>query len=250
MSFIFYLKWIPLFLINTFVIGALIIFIFISRRRPKTVEIEERHASVILGRWIREFWFWLTDPLFQFFIRNRISPTTITIAGTVIAFLAAIAFAFHILGLGGWLMALGGSLDFFDGRVARATNRVTQSGSFADSVLDRISEGFVLTGLAYCYRNHFAFWIVMLIYLGSVLTSYTKARGEAVGVSFSGGLMQRPERIAYLSAGAIVFSMFSAHLQDTLYLIPLCLVAVLSNFSAVTRLVKIMKLLNKKEGLV
>jgi CDP-diacylglycerol---glycerol-3-phosphate 3-phosphatidyltransferase len=261
----FWLTFGPLFIVNGFIVVAFVTFIFISRKRPKTKDIEERHSSVVLNKWIREFWMWLLEPFFKFFIFFKISPNAISILGSIVALFAAIAFAVGHFGLGGWLMVLGSSFDFFDGRVARATNRCTLAGSFIDSCLDRVSEGITLTGLAFYYRDSFIFWIVMLAYLSSILTSYSKAKGETMGIDYSGGMMQRPERIAYLGAGGILAPVFSYFLHSYalgwcptltvqqltgyIYLLPLSFVAIFCSATAIKRVVNIMILLDKKEGI-
>ncbi|MBF0104499.1 MAG: CDP-alcohol phosphatidyltransferase family protein [Deltaproteobacteria bacterium] len=260
----FWFTFAPLFVINTYVFVTLTLFAFISKKRPKTAEIESRHSSVILNKWIREYWMWLTAPIYSFFIRFNVTPNAISFLGTVMACLCAVAFAFSHMGLAGWLMVFGASFDFFDGQIARATNRVTKAGSFFDSSLDRLSEAATLTGLAYLYRNSFIFWIVMGIYVGSMLTSYTKAKGETMGIDYAGGMMQRPERIAYLGAGAILTPMLTyfvhpllarvftqltyADCESYLYCIPLTFVCVFCNAAAFNRIVNIMKLLSKNDN--
>ncbi len=263
-STVFWTSFGPLFIINGYIVIALIVFIFISKKRPKTPDIEERHSSIILNKWIREYWMWLLSPIYNFFIYFNISPNAISIMGSIIAMFAGVAFAIGHFGLAGWLMVVGASFDFFDGRVARATGRCTEAGSFIDSCLDRVSEGLTITGIAFFYRDSFIFWIVMLAYLGSMLTSYSKAKGETMGIDYSGGMMQRPERIAYLGAGGILapvfayllFPFFHSHfpgltilgLVGYVYLIPLSFVTLLSNVAAIKRIINIMKLLDKKEA--
>lgn len=253
----------PILAINSFVIACAIFFAFIYNRRPKTDEIEDRHSSIILNRWVREFWFWLTNPIFKFFIFFKISPNAISMTGGIVALFCAVAFIYGHFGLGGWLMVFGASLDLFDGRVARATNSSTLAGSYIDSTLDRISEGITLTGIAFFYRNSFVFWIVMLAYLGSQLTSYTKAKGETMGVEYAGGMMQRPERIAYLGAGGILTPVFAYILypmilkkypnlsylafESYIYMIPLSFVALFSTLTSINRIINVMKLLDKKQ---
>lgn len=253
----------PLFAINVYVACALVVFSFIYKKRPKNPEIENRHSSVILNKWIREFWMWLTQPVFNFFIAFKIKPNTISSWGTVMALLSGVAFVFNHIGLGGWLMVIGASLDFFDGRVARATNQSTIAGSFFDSSMDRVSEGLTVTGIAWHYKDSFIFWIAMAVYLGSMLTSYTKAKGETMGIDYSGGMMQRPERLAYLGAGGILTPMFAYFsyplalkffpnlsyfdLEGYIYALPLTFVAVFCSIAAYNRIVNIMKLLNNKE---
>lgn len=253
----------PLFLSIGFVFSALFLFAFISRNRPKNQEIEERHSSVLVNKWIREFWFWLTNPVFTFFVKFKVSPNAISILGTVGALMSGVAFYFNMIGLGGWIMVLGASLDLFDGRVARAMNRVTLAGCYIDSCMDRISEGVTLTAIAYIYKDGFGFWIVMLVYLASQLTSYTKSKGETLGVNYSGGMMQRPERIVYLGAGgiltpAVAYILYPflkskmptasyVEMELMIYLVPLSFVAFFATTTSINRIINIMKLLDKKQ---
>lgn len=259
----FWLSFGPLLAVNCYVLSALVVFIFVSKKRPKTAEIENRRDSVILNRWIREFWLWLTMPIFNFFIAIKITPNWISFLGTFVALASAAAFACNRIGLGGWFLVLGASLDFFDGRVARATNQESRAGSFLDSCLDRVSEGIVLSGIAYMYRDSVIFWIVMAAYLGAILTSYTKSMGENMGVHYEGGMMQRPERIVYLGAGAVFTPMvvFLLHplavqfksdltyfqFETWLYAFPISMVAIFALFAACNRIINIMRLLNQQE---
>lgn len=258
----FWVTFGPLLAVNGFVVFMALVFWVLSRNRPKTDEIEERHSSLILNKWVREFWFWLTHPIFWFFVKFKISPNAISIGGSFGALFSGIAFALGYIGWGGWIMVLGASLDLFDGRVARALNRETLAGSYIDSCMDRISEGLTLIGIAYLYKDNFGFWIVMVVFLASQLTSYTKCKGETMGIEYAGGMMQRPERIAYLGAGAIIMPMVAyalypwiqkhyswsySYFEQLIYLIPLVFVGVFATFASVDRIVNIMKLLDKKQ---
>lgn len=259
----FWLSFGPLVFINSYVILALVVFVFVSKKRPLTAEIQDRRDSVILNKWIREFWLWLTMPVFNFFIAIKMSPNWISVLATFIALTSAVAFAFGRIGLGGWLMVLSACCDFFDGRVARATNRESQAGSFLDSCMDRVSEGIILSGIAYMYRDSFVFWIVMAAYLGSMVTSYSKSKGENMGIQYGGGMMQRPERVAYLGAGAaftpVVVFLFSPWLvkylpdyswfqiESTLYALPITMVAIFGMSAGYNRIINVVKLLNKQE---
>lgn len=259
----FWLSFGPLIFVNCYVLSALVLFVFVSKKRPKTAEIQDRRDSVILNKWIREFWLWLTMPIFNFFIAIKITPNWISFLGTFGALASAAAFACGRIGLGGWLMVLGASLDFFDGRVARATNQESRAGSFLDSCMDRVSEGIVLSGIAFMYRSSFIFWIVMAAYLGSMLTSYSKSKGENMGIEYEGGMMQRPERIAYLGAGAVFTPMVVFLLspllvkffptlsyfqfESSLYTLPLSMVAIFCLSASLNRIINIMKLLNRGE---
>ncbi|MCP5464982.1 MAG: CDP-alcohol phosphatidyltransferase family protein [Deltaproteobacteria bacterium] len=259
----FWLTFGPLFAVNIYVLSALVVFAFIYKKVPQNEEVQDRHSSIILNKWIREYWMWVTSPIFKVLVYFKVTPNFVSGLGAFFALLCALAFAFHKIGLAGWFMVIGASFDFFDGRLARLTNQRTEAGSFFDSSLDRVSEGLALTGVAYMYHSHWLFWVGMAAYLGSMLTSYTKAKGETMGVDYSGGMMQRPERIAYLGAGAIITPMIAYfafpalqgmgwvssvnQLEEYLYAIPLAFVALLCNIASWNRIGNIMKLLNKKE---
>lgn len=259
----FWLSFGPLVFVNCYVLLALVVFVFVSKKRPTTAEIQDRRDSVILNKWIREFWLWLTMPVFNFFIAIKMTPNRISVLATFIALTSAAAFAFGRIGLGGWLMVLSACCDFFDGRVARATNRESRAGSFLDSCMDRVSEGIVLSGIAFMYRHSFVFWIVMAAYLGSIITSYAKSKAENMGIQYGGGMMQRPERVVYLGSGAVFtpmivflispwlvkflpnYSLFQ--IESALYALPISMVAIFGMSAAYNRLVNVVKLLNKQE---
>jgi phosphatidylglycerophosphate synthase len=106
-----------------------------------------------------------------------------------------------------WLLAAGGLADILDGRVARARRLASRRGAFLDSTLDRFGETATFVGLA--WRLAAVPWqsaTVALALGGSLLVSYARARGEALGATMHGGLMQRPERLVVLIAGALVES--------------------------------------------
>lgn len=247
---------------NGFVILLLVIFAFVEKNQPRHTEVEDRHSSILLNKWIRRFWMWLTNPVFKIFLFLKLSPNNLSFLGTFFATVSGVAIAMGYIGWGGWLMVLGASFDFFDGRMARLTNTRTESGAFFDSSMDRYSEGLTLIGICYLYRNTWMFWVVMLAFLGSMLTSYTKAKGESMGVDYAGGMMQRPERLAYLGAGSILaplmayglhglaYEHFSWTFMETqlwIFAIPLIFVTFFCNLASLNRVVNIMKLLDKKE---
>jgi CDP-diacylglycerol---glycerol-3-phosphate 3-phosphatidyltransferase len=75
---------------------------------------------------------------------------------------------------------------------------VTKGGAFFDSVMDRYAELVVFGGLTIYYRGSWAIYVALIASLGSIMVSYTRARGEALGVQVNIGTMQRPERLFYL----------------------------------------------------
>ena len=135
--------------------------------------------------------------------RLRISADHLTLAGIVFGALAAIAFAEGRLPLGGLFLALAGAADMLDGSLARAAGSASPFGSFIDSVADRATDVLILGGLAWHFRTTTELAVVLVAIGGSFLVSYTKARAEGLGIACDVGLMERPERMILLIAGAL-----------------------------------------------
>jgi phosphatidylglycerophosphate synthase len=195
-----YLPLYPLFALAAYFIIALGLFSLRARWVGIAVdaEVASRPASKLLGRYLRHYIMWVLGPWERGLVRWRVTPNALTFASFVVACASAIFFALGNFGAGGWLYLLTGILDILDGRIARATGMVTKGGAFFDSVMDRYAELVVFGGLAVYYRHSWALYITLLASLGSVMVSYTRARGEALGVEVNIGTMQRPERLFYL----------------------------------------------------
>src|SRR5512133_3285076 len=120
--------------------------------RKHEAYIEQRQRT-ILAKFFQEWWIWLYTPVERLCLRLGIPPDAITVASTLTAAAAGVLMGFGLLSLGGWVYLFGASLDFIDGRVARASGRTTRAGAFLDSTLDRVAELLVLGGLATTFRD-------------------------------------------------------------------------------------------------
>ncbi|MGH7388261.1 MAG: transglycosylase SLT domain-containing protein [Candidatus Rokuibacteriota bacterium] len=170
-----------------------------------------------------------TDPIGRALFRLRLRPNHLTLAGLGVSLLAAGAFGVGRTRLGGALLILAGLFDFFDGSLARASGQVTPFGAFLDSVIDRYSDLVVLVGIVVLFAGmpHTRGAIVAMAGLvGSVMVSYTKARAESIGVECTVGMMERPERMICLIAGAVL-----GLLEPALWVL-----AVLANLTALQRI--------------
>ena len=190
-------------------VGGLIltmpVFAIVSRNRTIDAEVARRSRTIILGRWVRDWLMWVIGPIERGMIRAGVSPDFLNYLGVLFGLAAGGAFAFGMLGAGGWLIFLGGVADVFDGRVARARGLSSHYGAFADSTLDRFAESFTFLGLIVHFSGFSLLELATAAALsGSLLVSYTRARGEAVGVTNTGGVMQRAERLVLLGLGAIL----------------------------------------------
>ena len=152
-------------------------------------------------------------PVADLLVRYRVSPNLITTVGTLCTMGAGAIFAAGHIRTAGWFMGLTALFDVLDGTVARRTGRSTVFGAFYDSTLDRVADGFVLGGLAMFYGmnvdHHSSVMLAITIagLIGTFLTSYTRARAESLGLDAKVGIMQRPERVALLSAPQAFFGL-------------------------------------------
>ena len=131
------------------------------------------------------------------------SPTAWTVIGLLFAFLAFIFYSGGHPFVGGLLLAVSGFFDVLDGSVARATGRTSQRGAFLDSTLDRVSEVVVFLGvLVGGYASPFLVLVALSL---SLLVSYTRAKGDALGVNLAGiGVGERSERLVVLIATSLL----------------------------------------------
>ena len=167
----------------------------------------------LLPDWLRSGYLRLIDPVADALVRRGVAPNTITTIGTLCAMASGVLYAGGWIRTGGWVMGLTALFDVLDGTVARRSGRSTAFGAFYDSTLDRVADGFVLGGFAVFFATRPGGWSLAMVVvsvlglIGSYLTSYTRARADALGVDASGGVLQRPERVVLLSAPQAFFGL-------------------------------------------
>ena len=147
----------------------------------------------------------LGDPVARVLLRAHVRPNHLTVVGLGVSIVAACAIAQGRLRVAALLLAVAGLCDFFDGSLARLANRVSAFGAFLDSVVDRYSDLVVLLGVVlYDERgvDTRGVLVTLLTLVGTIMVSYTKARAQSIGVACEIGLMERPERLIVLIAGA------------------------------------------------
>lgn len=180
------------------------VFAIVARGRPVDAEVARRPTTVLLGFWIRDWAMWILGPVERLLVRWRVSPDVFNYLGALFGLFAGVAFYYGQLSLAGWMILLGGSMDIFDGRIARARGLANARGAFLDSTLDRFAETFTFAGVAMFFVDWpWALLASVLALGGSMLVSYARARGEALGVSCKEGLMQRAERLVLLALASL-----------------------------------------------
>ncbi len=141
------------------------------------------------------------NPIAVYLHRLGIHPDAITVLGTGLVALAALAITQERLGLGGLIVLIGLPLDSLDGSVARLRDRPRPFGAFLDSTLDRYADG-MLFGALVIYGERTDSSQIMILSLvalvGAYLVSYTRARAEGLGLDCRVGLLTRMERTIIL----------------------------------------------------
>jgi CDP-diacylglycerol--glycerol-3-phosphate 3-phosphatidyltransferase len=145
--------------------------------------------------------------------RTRVTPNALTASGVLLCAAASLLVLFEgrnellFYWLAALLFVVGSLLDVLDGALARAGGKTTQFGAFLDSTTDRVSEGFMLTAIAYIlatqHRPVFVA-VAMAAVAGSFLVSYTRAKAEAIGLRGDVGIGSRAERVAVITAGLVL----------------------------------------------
>jgi archaetidylinositol phosphate synthase len=142
------------------------------------------------------------------FKKAGLSPNWITLLSFLLSALASMLYAAKLSPGPVWLIAVvslgfSGYLDALDGAMARRFLQVTKAGGVLDSVLDRVGEMFLYSGLALGGLVDFrlALWALS----AALMVSYVRARAEVEGVTMKGvGIAERPERLLILIVATIL----------------------------------------------
>src|SRR5882762_3291878 len=206
------------------------------------------------------------NPLVKLLIRAGLTPNMVTTIGLLLNIGVSIIFIagaeegkrgdLSYVGWAGALILFAGLFDMLDGQVARLGNMSSRFGALYDSVLDRYSELILFLGICYYLVAHHYFLSSLFAFIGmigSLMVSYTRARAEGLGIQCKDGLMQRPERVILIGVSALACGVaskwmggnFKAHWPNSsfpmfetisIFTIPLTVMAVLANATAIGRL--------------
>lgn len=206
------------------------------------------------------------NPFVKGLIKIGVTPNIVTMIGFVLNIGVAVIFILgaeegnrgdlSYVGWAGALILFAGLFDMLDGQVARLGNMSSKFGALFDSVLDRYSELVMFLGICYYLVAHHYFLSSLFAFIaliGSMMVSYTRARAEGLGIECKGGLMQRPERVVTIGLSAMLCGIISAYIGGnyklhvgnlpfhvfesmSIFTIPVTIVAVLSNITAIRRL--------------
>jgi len=178
-----------------------------------------------------------TEKANRYFSLIKISPDIFTLSSLIFAFFSFVFLIKNNLLLAGLSFISAAILDWLDGKIARATRKVTKIGAYLDTIIDRYVEGVVLLGFFFIPLPKFIFpasiWIFLALF-GGFLTTYSKAARKEKGLSSEKSkffLAGRGERIIIIFL-SIILGIFNLYL--TTYLI--FFLAIISNLSALQRI--------------
>ena len=209
----------------------------------------------------RERYFRIIKPMGNVLARIGIHPNVLSVFGLILSIIAGVIYSTGSFFWAACMVIIAGTCDALDGQLARQTDKQSTFGAFFDSTLDRYSDMFLLIGLAYHFAGGQAFtlyhdsksidssspWTVFVIVIamaGFFMVSYTRARAEGLGVDCDVGLMQRSERIVLLIIGSLLGSI--PLIGPILLKATLIALAILSNFTAIHRMVYVRNQLLKE----
>ena len=172
-------------------------------------------------------------PIGQALRKTGLTPDHLTVVGLLVGIAAAVAIGSGRLLLGLALVILAALPDLFDGALAKATDASSQRGAFFDSTVDRVTDAFLLGGIAWYFAStqspHMTLLPFAVMAVSSII-SYERAKAESLGIEAKGGLMERAERIIALCVGLLF----------PVLLIPiLWIMLVLTSITAIQRFVKV-----------
>ncbi|MGB9632105.1 MAG: CDP-alcohol phosphatidyltransferase family protein [Chloroflexaceae bacterium] len=167
-------------------------------------------------------------------VLHSVSPNTLTCMTLALTIGVVVLIVQGSLQWAGALFLVASAFDMLDGAVARARRAATPFGAFLDSTVDRYSELLVFLGLLIYYQraSSESFLTTVLLFLaatGAILTSYVRARAEALGFSGRGGMLERPERVLILGVSLI----------SGWTIVGLWILAIFSHLSALQRSVRV-----------
>ncbi len=178
---------------------------------------------------IKKFSAKLLQPLAKKLV--KVPANIITLLGLISAIVTFIGFIFNFLIIIIIFLFITEFFDQLDGVVARLQGP-TILGGFLDSTLDRIGDFFLFIGVI--LGGYTTIEIGLIVLIGAFLTSYTRAKIEALGVDnlYGVGILERTDRVPILLIGAIFHIWFPTALWWTMIVL-----AIGTNITAIQRII-------------
>lgn len=174
----------------------------------------------------------------ELLLKTNITPNQISLISFIIGLFGALFFYFGdyvFLVIGGILVHLSSMIDGCDGEVARLKLIESKYGGWFDAVMDRYADAIIIFGMVHGHwilHNDITIWTIgFMALMGSFLNSYTADKYDVI-------FKKRINEINGLRMGRDVrlFLIFIGALSNQI-LITLVILAIISNFESIRRLV-------------
>ena len=182
------------------------------------------------------------------------TPNQISIIGAILGTLSGLAYWFagiyevyprsqYYLLFAVILLLASGFCDALDGSLARLYNKDSIFGGFLDSLLDRYVDALIYFGLILGGFSETGWGILALI--GSLLTSYARAKSEAADLSMETiGIIERAERILLIAGASILNFIWTESLSCMIIIL-----AIATNLTVLQRVFYFYKKINSRKAL-
>ncbi len=180
----------------------------------------------------------LFTPVADALLRAGVSPDAVTITGTIVVVATALwAFPTGHLLVGTLVIAVFVLTDSLDGVMARRAGRSGPWGAFLDSTLDRFADAAIFGGLVLWFTGGgddrvAAVLALVCLILGSIVP-YARARAEGLGMTASGGIAERADRLLLVLVATFVVGLGAS---DVVLVVVLALLAAASAVTVVQRM--------------
>ncbi len=180
----------------------------------------------------------ISSKISELLLKTNITPNQISLISFIIGLFGALFFSngdYFSLVIGGILIHLSSIIDGCDGEIARLKLVESKYGGWFDAVLDRYADAIIILGMVYGHwilHNDINIWIIGFIALmGSFINSYTADKYDAI----FGKEINKMNGIR-IGRDIRLFVIFIGALSNQI-LITLAIIAILSNFVSIRRLV-------------
>ncbi len=188
------------------------------------------------------------EPPARALIRLHVSPDAVTVVGT----LGAVMCAVFLIGRGEFVWGVIGITifafaDLLDGTMARMLDTQGPWGNFLDASLDRVADGAIFGSVAYWGATQDNMWVVsgaLVALVAGQVTSYSKARAEAVGATANVGIVERAERLIAIGAALLITGILGTNFTWILTTV-LWVLAILGIVTVVQRFIHVRSQLKK-----
>ncbi len=186
------------------------------------------------------------DPPAKLLLRLHVSPDAVTVVGTLGAVLCAVLF----IARGSFVVGVIGVIvfavaDLLDGAMARMKGSSGPWGNFLDASLDRVADGAIFGSVTFWAATNGEMWLAagtLIALVAGQVTSYTKARAEAVGAEANVGLVERAERLMAILAALFLSGVGVPWVLD----IAIWALAVLGVLTVIQRVIHVRKQLKPR----